>query len=138
MFPSLLAAILNFCVKCKNMFISITERDRAISTKVLTLRVSADSTGDFCKNYFPATFGGHLKFLCCSKNAFISVMERDRAISMQFIDRQSRCRVYWLLLSKNVFPPLLASIFNFCIKRKNTFISETEQKSFSQHFWRPS
>ena len=46
-FLPLLAAILNFCVKCKNVFISETERDRAISTKVLTHRVSAESTGDF-------------------------------------------------------------------------------------------
>ena len=35
-FPPLLAAILNFCVKCKNTFISELERDREISTKFLT------------------------------------------------------------------------------------------------------
>ena len=62
-FLPLLAAILNFCVKRKNLLISETERDRAISTKFLTHRVSAESTGDFSQKLFPATFGGHLKFL---------------------------------------------------------------------------
>ena len=35
-----------------------------ISTKNLTQRVFAESTGDFSTNCFSATFGGHLEFLC--------------------------------------------------------------------------
>ena len=62
-FLPLLAAILNFCVKRKNMFISETERDRAILTKFLTHRVSAGLLANFCKNRFPTTFAGHLEFL---------------------------------------------------------------------------
>ena len=46
-FPPLLVAILNFCVKSKNAFISETQEDRAISTKFLTRRVSAESINDF-------------------------------------------------------------------------------------------
>ena len=46
-FPPLLAAILNFCVNHKNAFISEMERDRAISAKFLTHRVSAVSIGDY-------------------------------------------------------------------------------------------
>ena len=44
-FPSLLATILNFCVKSKNLFISEMEQDRAISMKFLTCRLSAEYTG---------------------------------------------------------------------------------------------
>ena len=60
-----LAAILNFCGRHKSTFISEMVRDRAILTKFLTHRVSAESTGDFSqkKNLFPATFGSHLEFL---------------------------------------------------------------------------
>ena len=62
-------------------------------------------------------------------------------------------------LQKNVFPPLLATILNFCVKRRIVFVLETEcdrailtkfwthrvsaestdyssQKLFSRHFWR--
>ena len=44
-----------------------TEQDRAISTKFLNRRVSAESTGIILqkkKKHFPATFGDHLEFLC--------------------------------------------------------------------------
>ena len=61
-FPPLLAAILNFCVKCKNVFISETERDRVISTNVLTGKVSAQCSGFFPKNIF-RHFWLHLEFL---------------------------------------------------------------------------
>ena len=55
-FPPLLAAILNFYVERKNTFISETERDRAISTKLLTHRVSTESTGDFPQKSFSRHF----------------------------------------------------------------------------------
>ena len=55
-FPSLLAAILNLCVKCKNVFISETGRDRAILMKFLTHRVTAESTGDFLQKWFSHHF----------------------------------------------------------------------------------
>ena len=57
----LLAAILNFFIKCKSAFILEIERARVISTKFLIH--NADSIGDFCKNCFPTIFGGHLEFL---------------------------------------------------------------------------
>ena len=55
-FPQLLAAILNFCIKCKNVFISEIERDRAILTKFLIGRVSAESTGEFPQKSFSRHF----------------------------------------------------------------------------------
>ena len=70
-FPPFLSAILNFCVKRKNVFISEMERDRAISTKVLKHRESAESTGDFSAL--------SIKF------HFFSETERERAISMKFL-----------------------------------------------------
>ena len=62
-FSPFLAAILNFCVKHKNAFILETVRDRAISMKILTHRVSAECSGDITQNRFPAIYGGHLEFL---------------------------------------------------------------------------
>ena len=63
-FPPFLVAILNFCIKCKNAFISETVRDSDFNQHF----VSAESTGNFFpKNCFPAIFGGHLEFLCNAK-----------------------------------------------------------------------
>ena len=42
------AAILNFCVKRKKVFISETEQDRAILTKLLSHRGSAESSRHNC------------------------------------------------------------------------------------------
>ena len=41
---------------CKNVIISETEQDRAISTKFLTHRVSAESTGHFSQKSFSRHF----------------------------------------------------------------------------------
>ena len=40
---------------------------------------------------------------------------------------KGNCRVYWQLFAIIVFPPFLAAILNFCVKRKNVFISEMER-----------
>ena len=56
--PSLISVL-----NAKNVCISKTEQDRAISMKFLTHRVSAESTDDIFKTCFPTTFGGHLEFL---------------------------------------------------------------------------
>ena len=58
---------LEFLSKHKNAFISETMRDRAISTKFLIHRVSAESTGDFSNKLFSRHFCSHLEFL--RKNA---------------------------------------------------------------------
>ena len=55
-FPPILVAILNFCVKCKTAFILGTVRDRAISMKFLTHRVFAEFTGDFSQKLFSHRF----------------------------------------------------------------------------------
>ena len=63
-FPTILGGHLEFLRKTKKAFISETERDRGISMKFLTHRVSAECTGDFSKkNRFPAAFGDHFEFL---------------------------------------------------------------------------
>ena len=38
-------------------------QDRMILAKFMTVRVSAESSGDFTQKSFPAIFGGHLEFL---------------------------------------------------------------------------
>ena len=65
----LLAAVLNFCVKRQNVFISEMERDRAISAKFLTRMVSAESTGDFSQKSFSCHFWRPSWIF--SQNAFI-------------------------------------------------------------------
>ena len=59
----LLATILNFFIKCKNVFILEMERAIAISTKFLIDSASAVYLSPCCHNPFPTTFGGHLEFL---------------------------------------------------------------------------
>ena len=93
-----MAAILNFqifrknCKTYKNAYISKTALDRAISTKLLTLRVSLQSShANFLKKKFLAKNGGHFEFSNFSqncktyKNAYISKTVLDRAISTKFL-----------------------------------------------------
>ena len=153
-FLPLLAAILNFCVKHKNVFISEMKRDRAISTNFLTHRVSTESQFFLMlKTQKRIYLGNGAKFLTCRvfshsqksfsrhfwrpswisalNAAFISETVRDRAISTTFL---SICGVYFFS-QKNVFLPLLAAILNFCVKHKNVFISETKRdRAISTNF----
>ena len=55
-FLPLLEAILNFCVKRRNAFISESERDRAISTTFLTHRICAESIDNISQNTFSCHF----------------------------------------------------------------------------------
>ena len=66
-FPTFLLAMLNFCIKQeKDTFIMKKVKDRAISTNVLTLRVSSDSPGSFCQKLFFCHFlVDILQFLAC-------------------------------------------------------------------------
>ena len=104
------------------MFILETERDRAIFTKFLTRRVSAESTGIVSqKKSFPATFGGHLEFLRkMQKRVYIGNGARQSNFDKIF-HPQGICRVYWhYFAKKNVFPPLLVAILNFYVKQKKS------------------
>ena len=90
-----MAAILNFHIFAKKMAkhkfatISLTVRDRAISSKFSTHRVSEQCTlGNFQKKKFPLPKNdGHFEFLpkmAKHKFASISLTVRDRAISSKF------------------------------------------------------
>ena len=68
-----------------------------------------------------------LNFYIKCKNMFISAMERARAFFDENFDPEGICRFYWRLFAKIVLLPLLATILNFCVKRKNVFILETER-----------
>ena len=80
-YSPLLAAILNFCVKCKDVFISEMEQVRVILTKLLSHR-------DICIVYWrvfteillPPLLAAILNFFIKCKNVFILEMERARAI----------------------------------------------------------
>ena len=65
-----LTAILNFCVKCENAFVSETEQARVISMKFLVRGISAESTeGLFHKICF--LFCSHHEILRKTQNAFM-------------------------------------------------------------------
>ena len=73
--------------KHKFASICVTVRDRAISSKFSTHRVSEQCTLQFSKNFPLPTYGGHFEFLpkmAKHKFASISLTVRDRAISSQF------------------------------------------------------
>ena len=78
-----------------------------------------------CQNRFPTSFGGHLEFL--HKTCLSLEQKRARAIFDKIFDPQGMCRVYWRVIAKIVYSPLLAAILNFCVKCKDVFISEMEQ-----------
>ena len=111
-FPPLLAAILNFCVKRKNVFISETERDRAISKKFLTHRESGVYWRLFAKIVFPPLLAAILNFCIKHKSVFFSETERDRAISMNFFYPQSLLAIF----PKNRFPVTFGGHFEFLRK----------------------
>ena len=115
-YSPLLAAILHFCVKCKDVFISEMEQVRVILTKLLSHR-------DLCIVYYrvfteillPPLLAAILNFFIKCKNVFILEMERARAILTKSLIHYAS-PVYLSLFAKILFPPLLATILNFCIK----------------------
>ena len=89
-----MAAILDFCGKTKNVTISETVRDRAISTEFSSHRVVERYYIQNRKISIFATFGGHLEFLRKTKNVNISETVRDRAISTEFLTHRVVERYY--------------------------------------------
>ena len=103
--------------------ISLTVRDRAISSKFSTQKVSKECTlGNFQKNFPLPKNGGHFEFLpkmAKHKIASISLTVRDRAISSIFSIRRvsKECS---LANFQKIFPfPKMAAILNFRIFAKN-------------------
>ena len=111
--PPLLAAILNFFIKYKNVFILEMERARAISTNFLIHSASAVYLSLFAKILSPPLLAAILNF--CVKCVYL-----ENKASQKFFDKifdpQGTCIFYWHLRTKIVFPPLLVAILNFCIK----------------------
>ena len=129
-YSPLLAAILNICVKCKDVFISEMEQVRVILTKLLSHR-------DICIVYWRVYTEILLPpllaaiFIKC-KNVFNLEMERARAISTKFLIH-SASAVYLSPLAKILSPLLLAAIFNFCVKCVYLG-NEASQKFFNKIF----
>ena len=138
-FPSpKMAAILNiriFAKMAKHKFtsISLTVRDRAISSKFSTHRVSKECTLQFSKNFPLPKNGGHFEFLPkMAKHEFasVSITVRDRATSSKFSTHRvsQECTLYNF---QKIFPsPKMAAILNIRIfakmaKHKFTSISLT-------------
>ena len=119
-FLSLLAAILNFCVKPQNTFILETVPDRAISTKFLSHRGSAGFTGDFSQKLFSANFGGHLEFLRkMQKSSYLGIGVRYSDFD-EIFDPQGICSVLATFL-KNHFLAIFGGHLEFYIHLLATF-----------------
>ena len=127
-FPSpKMAAIFKFLPKmAKHKFasISLTVRDRAISSKFSTHRVSKECTLCNFQKIFPSPkMAAIFKFLpkmAKHKFASISLTVRDRAISSKFSTHRvsKECN---LCNFQKIFPsPKMAAILNFCPKWKST------------------
>ena len=113
-FPPLLAAILNFCVKCKSAFISETVQDGAILTKFLICRVYMQSLlATFCKNRFPATFSNHFEFLCKMQKCIYLANGSRYSDFDEILDSQGICRVYWRHFARITFPPFFGGHLEF-------------------------
>ena len=109
--------------KHKFASISLTVRDRAISSKFSTHRVSKECTlCNFQKNFPLPKNGGHFEFLpkmAKHKCASISLTVRDRAISSKFSTHRvsKECT---LCNFQKIFPsPKMAAILIFRIFAKN-------------------
>ena len=99
--------------------ISLTVRDRAISAKFSTHRVSENSTLATPQKWRPFWIFEFLPKMAKHKFASISLTVRDRAISSKFsIHRVSKeCNLYNF---QKIFPsPNMAAILNFRIFAKN-------------------
>ena len=131
----LLAAILNYCVKCKDVFISEMEQVRVILTKLLSHR-------DICIVYWrvfteillQSLLAAFLSFFIKCKNVFILEMERARAISTNFLIH-SASAVYLSHFAKILSPPLLAAILNFCVKC--VYLGNEESQKFFEKIFDP-
>ena len=104
---------------------SLTVRDRAISAKFSTHRVSQECTLQFSKNFPLPKNGGHFEFsnFCQkwqnTKIPSISLTVRNRAISSKFSTHRvsKECT---LCNFQKIFPsPKMAAILNFRIFAKN-------------------
>ena len=129
-----MAAILNFrnfrknC-KTQNAYILKTVLDRAISTKILTHRVSLQSIhANFQTKNFSQKMAAILNFrifrkIAKHKNAYISKTVLDRAISTKFLTRWVSLQSSHANFQKNFILPKMAAILNFRIfaqKLQNT------------------
>ena len=100
-------------VKCKFASISLTMRDKAISSKFSTHRVSKESNLCNFQKIFPSPKMAKHKF------ASISLTVQDRAISSKFSTRRVSKECNLCNFQKNFPSPKMAAILNFQIFPKN-------------------
>ena len=130
-------AILNFfqkIAKHKNAYISKTVLDRAISMKVLTHRISLQSSHDNSQKIFVSqkltAILNLFQKIAKHKNAYISKTMLDRAISMKVLTHRISLQNSHDNFQKNFVSPNISTILNFRIFRKNcktqnAYISKT-------------
>ena len=108
--------------KHKFASISLTVRDRAISSKFSTHGVSKEGTLQFSKKFPLPKNGGHFEFLPkVAKHEFasISLTVRDRAISSKFSTHRVSKECTLCNFQKNFPSSKMAAILNFRIFAKN-------------------
>ena len=111
--------------KHKFACISLTVRDRAISSKFSTRRVSEQCTlGNFQKTFPLPRYGGHFEFSnfcqkCKNTNLLISLTVRDRAISSKFSTHRVSKQCSLGKFQKIFLFSKMAAILNFRIFPQN-------------------
>ena len=120
-FLPLLPAILNFCVKCKNAFISETVLDRVISSNFWPQDIRRVYWPLFSKMIFPPILAAILNFCVKHKNEFI--LEMVTAISTKFLTHRESADLLATFL-KNCFLAIFGGHLEILckMKKKNTFI----------------
>ena len=112
--------------KHKLASVSLTMRDRAISSKFSTHTVSGKCTlGNFQKIFPSPKMAAILNFRIFAKNgkhklASISLTVRDRAISSKFLTHTVSEQCNLGNFQKLFLSPKMAAILNFCQKWQNT------------------
>ena len=161
LFFAIFGGHLEFLRKTKNVNISETVRDRAISTEFFTHRVVEKYPMSNGKKFFFAIFGGHLEFLRKTKNVNIPETVRDRAISTEFWTHRVVEKYAMRNGKKKLFFAIFGGHLEFLRNMKIVNISETVRdraisteffthrvvekypmrngkKIIFRHFWRPS
>ena len=115
--PPFLAAILNFCVKHKNAFISEMVQDREILTKLFSHRVFTESIGTFSHKSFFRPILASILNICVNTKMQLSWKPCQIEQFRQNFYPPGIYRMYWPrgFFPKIIFTPILAAIMNFCI-----------------------
>ena len=135
-FPPFLVAILNFCVKGKNAFISKWCEMERFCWNFLSLRYPQSWLGTFSKNCFPF-LAAILNFCVKRKNAFILETMRDRPISSKFFTPRVSAELSGDFSQKSLSHHFWRHLEFLRKPQKRIYLGNCEIERFRQKFWHP-